>query len=70
MYQVSNVHGSTWGHKLEATRKHFKHHSSEYGKTNLVNLVNHKGHEQPVKEAYEHQMAEVGLLVIPICLLN
>jgi len=46
---------------LEATRKHFQQQTALYGDTNLVNLVNHKGHEQPVKEAYEHQMAELNL---------
>ncbi|THH19070.1 hypothetical protein EUX98_g8842 [Antrodiella citrinella] len=46
---------------LEATRKHFDQQTAEYGNSNLVNLVNHKGHEMPIKEAYEHQMAELDL---------
>ena len=30
-----------------------------YGEQSLVNLINHKGHEKPVKDAFEKYMAEV-----------
>lgn len=38
---------------LEATKKHFEEQKSLYGENFLVNLVNQKGYEVPVKEAYE-----------------
>lgn len=38
---------------LEATQKHFKEQVDLYGENYLVNLVNQKGYELPVKEAYE-----------------
>lgn len=34
-------------------RMHLLEQASLYGAETLVNLVNHKGHEGPVKEAYE-----------------
>ena len=34
-----------------------------YGETSLVNLVNHKGHEKPVKETFEKYMAEVCVYI-------
>lgn len=30
-----------------------------YGQQSLVNLVNMKGHEKPIKEAYERHIVEV-----------
>lgn len=36
-----------------ATRQHFQRTSKKYGKQYLVNLVNQKGYERPVKLAYE-----------------
>ncbi|KAM3164744.1 SAC domain-containing protein [Lachancea thermotolerans] len=38
---------------LDATAKHFDQQKSLYGENYLVNLVNQKGHELPVKNAYE-----------------
>lgn len=38
---------------------HLDRQTKEYGKQTLVNLVNQKGHEKPVKEAYERHVAEV-----------
>lgn len=32
-----------------------------YGEQRLVNLVNHKGHEKPVKDAYERAVSEVRI---------
>lgn len=32
---------------------HFQELADIYGEQNLVNLVNHKGHEKPIKEAFE-----------------
>ncbi|GJE87726.1 SacI homology domain-containing protein [Phanerochaete sordida] len=43
---------------LEAAKKHFEEQVTTYGETSLVSLVNHKGHEQPVKEAYEQTVRE------------
>jgi phosphatidylinositol 4-phosphatase len=40
-------------------KSHFQELASLYGKQTLVNLVNHKGHEKPVKEAYERYSSEV-----------
>ncbi|KIY51304.1 hypothetical protein FISHEDRAFT_64308 [Fistulina hepatica ATCC 64428] len=41
-------------------RRHFQDITSRYGPdTVLVNLVNHKGHEMPVKDAYEKNVAIV-----------
>lgn len=37
----------------EATRRHFDDQVARYGDNYLVNLVNQKGYEKPVKEAYE-----------------
>jgi len=42
-----------------AMHKHLAAQNKEYGPQSLVNLVNHKGHEKPVKEAYERFVAEV-----------
>ncbi|KAE8253923.1 hypothetical protein A4X13_0g3609 [Tilletia indica] len=38
---------------VEATRKHFEEQTALYGKVYLANLVNQKGYEKPVKEAFE-----------------
>ncbi|TFK57545.1 hypothetical protein OE88DRAFT_1651318, partial [Heliocybe sulcata] len=45
----------------DAMRKHFEDMISHYGAQDLVNLVNHKGHEKPVKEQYERYVAQLGL---------
>jgi phosphatidylinositol 4-phosphatase len=42
-------------------KKHFTELVNVYGTQALVNLVNHKGHEKPVKEAYERYIKEVCL---------
>ncbi|KAJ7356993.1 SacI homology domain-containing protein [Mycena albidolilacea] len=42
-------------------RKHLQEQVSIYGDQALVNLVNRKGHEQPVKEAYERYVAQLNL---------
>lgn len=38
---------------------HLRDQVSEYGSQSLINLVNQKGHEQPVKEAYERAVSKV-----------
>lgn len=45
--------------QVDAARRHLDEQVGFYGETSLVSLVNHKGHEQPVKEAYEHEVAQV-----------
>ncbi|KAG5648227.1 hypothetical protein DXG03_006184 [Asterophora parasitica] len=45
----------------DATKKHLLSLISVYGNQYLVNLINHKGYEQPVKEAYERHIAELNL---------
>jgi len=39
--------------QVEPARKHFEEQIATYGDTIIVNLVNHKGHEKPVKVAFE-----------------
>ncbi|CCM01619.1 uncharacterized protein FIBRA_03680 [Fibroporia radiculosa] len=46
---------------VDATRKHLLDNVSIYGEQSLVNLVNQKGHEQPVKEAYERSVSQLNL---------
>ncbi|KAJ7139757.1 SacI homology domain-containing protein [Mycena epipterygia] len=46
-------------------RRHLQEQVATYGEQALVNLVNRKGHEQPVKEAYERYMAQVLKLNLP-----
>ena len=48
------------GYQLDAARLHFEEQVSLYGQMSLVNLVNHKGHEKPVKDAFESRLAEVS----------
>ncbi|KAI0095261.1 SacI homology domain-containing protein [Irpex rosettiformis] len=45
---------------IDATRKHFEEQLQIYGDTSLVSLVNHKGHEKPVKEAYEQGVVQLN----------
>ena len=40
-------------------RRHLQEQVDTYGKQALVNLVNQKGYEKPVKEVYERFVAEV-----------
>jgi len=46
---------------VEAMRLHFQDQVSNYGEQSLVNLVNQKGHEKPVKDAYERALAQVEM---------
>jgi phosphatidylinositol 4-phosphatase len=41
-------------------QKHLQEQVSTYGEQALVNLVNQKGYERPVKEAYERYLSQVG----------
>ena len=43
-----------------AIRAHLQQLVDVYDKVTLVNLVNHKGHELPVKEAFERNMMQVA----------
>lgn len=45
--------------RLAATKKHLADLVNTYGEQTLVNLVNHKGHEQPVKEAFEKYYSQL-----------
>lgn len=44
-------------------RLHLQEQVSRYGEQCLVNLVNHKGYEQPVKEAYENYVKQVCMSI-------
>ncbi|KAI6005178.1 SacI homology domain-containing protein [Pisolithus orientalis] len=46
---------------VDAMRLHLKEQISLYGEQCLINLVNQKGYEQPVKEAYERIVAQTEL---------
>lgn len=43
-----------------ALRTHLEEQVRLYGSQHIVNLVNHIGHEKPIKEAYERHVAQVG----------
>ena len=45
--------------QLAATKKHLTDLVKQYGEQTLVNLVDHKGYERPVKEAYEKSFSQV-----------
>ena len=47
--------------QLAATKKHLMDLVKTYGEQTLVNLVDHKGYEQPVKEAYEKYFNQVSV---------
>ena len=47
--------------QVHAIRAHLQETNNLYGEHSLVNLVNHKGHEKPVKEAFEKYMVEVRI---------
>jgi len=49
-------------YQADAMRLHLQEQISLYGEQSLVSLVNHKGHEQPVKEAYEKYVAEASTM--------
>lgn len=42
---------------------HLKEQLNIYGEQSLVNLVNSKGHEKPIKEAYEKHIARVSIRI-------
>ncbi|KAL6299034.1 SacI homology domain-containing protein [Sparassis latifolia] len=46
---------------VAATRKHLDQLLKNYGDQSLVNLLNQKGHEHPVKEAFERYVNELNL---------
>ncbi|CDR45950.1 CYFA0S20e02190g1_1 [Cyberlindnera fabianii] len=45
---------------LDATKKHFDQQIELYGENYLVNLVNQKGYELPVKNAYENIVSAIN----------
>ena len=47
--------------QADAMRRHLENLISLYGHPILVNLVNQKGHEKPIKEAYERYIDQVRL---------
>lgn len=47
-------------HQIPALKSHLHDLISNYGHTYLVNLVNHKGHELPIKEAFERNMVKAA----------
>jgi len=49
-------------YQADAMRHHLQEQISLYGEQSLVSLVNHKGHEQPVKEAYEKYVAQASVI--------
>lgn len=44
----------------ESLRRHFDNQLEHYGDQYLVNLVNQKGYEKPVKDAYERAIEAMG----------
>ncbi|TFY83312.1 hypothetical protein EWM64_g701 [Hericium alpestre] len=46
---------------VEAVRQHLKEQTILYGEAKLVNLVDQKGHEKPVKDAFERYVAEANV---------
>jgi hypothetical protein len=42
---------------LDATRRHFERALHEYGEVYCVNLVNQRGYEKPIKDAFEQAVA-------------
>ncbi|KAL4068253.1 SacI homology domain-containing protein [Scleroderma yunnanense] len=46
---------------VDSMRLHLQEQVSLYGEQCLINLVNQKGYEQPVKEAYEHTISQIEL---------
>ena len=49
---------------MDATRLHLEEQVNIYGEQTLINLINHKGYEAPVKEAYERHVNKVGIRYI------
>ena len=48
-------------HSVASTRRHLEEQTVLYGSQQLVNLVNQKGYEKPVKEAYERNVKALDL---------
>ena len=46
---------------LEPARKHFEEQLAIYGRNILVNLVNQKGHEKPIKVAFEELIRKLSM---------
>lgn len=46
--------------QADAVKAHIDDQLDFYGELYLVNLVNKKGYEKPVKEAFEHAMERLG----------
>ncbi|KAI9511793.1 SacI homology domain-containing protein [Russula earlei] len=46
---------------VDATRRHLQEQVSLYGDQSLVNLVDQKGYEKPLKEAYERYVAKANV---------
>ncbi|KIK96513.1 hypothetical protein PAXRUDRAFT_825876 [Paxillus rubicundulus Ve08.2h10] len=46
---------------VDAMRLHLQEQVSTYGEQSLINLVNQKGYEQPVKDAYERTLNQIEL---------
>lgn len=44
-------------------RLHLHEQVTLYGEQSLVNLVNQKGYEQPIKEAFEKYVAQVRVIL-------
>jgi len=51
--------------QLAATKKHLNDLVKIYGEQTLVNLVKHKGYEQPLKEAFEKYLSQVEMTLKP-----
>lgn len=56
---TKKLHGLITVMQPDVMKMHLQEQVSTYGPQTLVNLVNHKGHEQPVKEAYERYVSLV-----------
>ncbi|KAF9458360.1 inositol/phosphatidylinositol phosphatase [Collybia nuda] len=54
--QIMDLHGTA-----DAMQKHLQEQVSTYGDQSLVNLVNQRGREQHVKEAYERYVSQIDL---------
>ena len=61
-FTVDRFHFS-YPSQVDMVKLHLQEQVVEYGSQSLINLVNQKGHEQPVKEAYERAVSQVGCLL-------
>lgn len=46
---------------IPALQAHLKEQTAIYGPTSMVNLINTRGHEQQVREAYERDIRAAGI---------